>query len=102
MKIHQNLNPRVFPGKRLQCSVGIHGAEVTTCDTEASSRLLNSAALVIGQTSAAMPLARSTLAVLSAATPSPMWLMFRLAAKFLYASIRRFTERILECLFPPQ
>ena len=43
---------------------------------------------------AAMPFARSTLAVFSAATPSPMWLMFRLAAKFLYASMRRFKGRI--------
>src|SRR5579863_5773743 len=61
--------------------VGIHGAEITTCDASAPlRRARNSAALVIAQTSAIIPAARRHFAVLSAVTPNPIWLMARLAA----------------------
>ena len=48
-------------------------------------RRSRSAALTIGQTSAADPRERRVVAMLRAVTPRPIWLMARLAAKFLYA-----------------
>jgi hypothetical protein len=78
---------------RCQSGVGIHGAETTACETELSRLALRSAALITGTTSAEMPWDRRTFAVFMAATPSPMWLMFRFAAKFLYARITRFSDK---------
>src|SRR5579872_1492978 len=64
--------------------VGIHGAEITTWDASASfRRVRNSPALVIAQTSDTIPAVRRHFAVLRAVTPNPIWLMARLAAKFL-------------------
>jgi hypothetical protein len=74
---------------RCHSGEGIQGAEATTWDIVASSRVRKSAAWTMGQTSAVTPLARRVLAVFNAATPSPMWLMFLPAAKFLYASATR-------------
>ena len=57
---------------------------MTTCEAGVLFRLTrNSAALVTGQTSAPIPASRRTLAEFSEVTPSPMWLIARLAAKFL-------------------
>jgi hypothetical protein len=66
-------------------TVGIHGAEIATCETSvfAFNCRVRSAASMVDQTSVMIPARLKHLLLFRAATPSPMWLILRFAAKFL-------------------
>jgi hypothetical protein len=69
----------------MSSTAGIHGAEITTCETPAFSFnwRFRSAASSVGQTSVVIPSRLRHLLLFRAATPNPIWLILRFAAKFL-------------------